>query len=57
MLETFLAQNYEEVEDFFTVRLKHLVALAKKLRTRKSSAAHPQPLKPSSSTAGDTPSQ
>lgn len=57
MLETFLSQNYDEVEDFFVVRLKHLVGLVKKLRTRKSSGDRRLPSKRSSTSQADTPSQ
>lgn len=56
MLELFLAQNYQEVEDFFDGRAKHLVALIQKLRN-KSQAARSQRSKPSKRTQQDTPSQ
>lgn len=36
MMEVFLAQNYEEVEDFFSGRLTRLVTLVRALRKRKA---------------------
>lgn len=58
MLELFLAQNYEEVEDFFGERLRHLNSLVKKLRTRKASRKGASARSRHSSTIQDsTPSQ
>lgn len=57
MLEVFLAQNYEEVEDFFVERLRHLANLVKKLRTRKSKGDRRRPSKRSSTSQADTQSQ
>jgi hypothetical protein len=37
MLEVFLAQNYEEVEDFFVVRLRQVAEMVGRLRRRKES--------------------
>lgn len=37
MFEVFLAQNYEEVEDFFAVRLKQIAEMVGRLRRRKAS--------------------
>lgn len=56
MLEVFLSQNYSEVEDFFVERLRHLVGLVRKLRTRKTKSRidRSQPLRPSNTSAAPT---
>lgn len=55
MLEIFLAQNYQEVEAFFGVRLPRLLKKVQKLRER--AADRSQPSKPSKRIPADTPSQ
>jgi hypothetical protein len=56
MLEVFLAQNYDEVEDFFGVRLKRLTAIVSKLRARKAASRESgsRRSRPSSTTPADT---
>lgn len=54
MLELFLAQNYEEVEDFFAVRLRRLAAMVSKLRARRSNSDASRRSRRSSPTAPDT---
>ena len=58
MLELFLAQNYQELEDFFVVRLRRILAVAQKTRKRRlRGAADPQLSKHSNSTQVVIPSQ
>lgn len=58
MLSLFIAQNYQELEDFFVERLPRVLRQSRKARTKKRSlgAGGQQPLKPSNTSAAHTPS-